>query len=607
MTKRGAEAEPMDGEIISGGPPLGGSGTLDQKTLVGSPSVAALVRRHIAADAELLVCMGPRVGERFPLHREILLGRSESADVVLADERVSGRHCQVIRTGQGYRVKDLGSSNGTLVNAQKVQEADLRDGDLLQVGYTVFKFVVNAAQAGFSVERFSDPEVLGPANTPPTPAPPQVIVNNVAQQNVDEDMSLAEMVGTVRRVVDFFFPYRFVIAISFAVGAVLGVGSFFAKPPGSKAAFDLNISSSVDKTTGNALADRGSAAESAFRSDALVLKSLNDVGIAAPGNDLLGVVQRNLTFTSPDAGSWMAKPVLRYHGEFLGETPEFTGAFLTTHLKNFVDSEVDRTTQLITAKLKYTTEQLTKAETDMRASDEELRAFKSKFLASLPQNAAKSQEFVFDLQQSQNELSSSIEQIRLEIQSASVTVTGSASKKQKAISAVQEEIAAAKSSGLGDNHPDVVALKAKLTRIEASADDGPIGRSGDKSLSQLRAELASKTLRLAETNKQLDAAKAAIASMPDFEARYADLTRSDDTNKRQFNRLSEEKLMAETQLGFEKTAAVQRFEVISPPRVEAPAVGKQLIKRVVMGAVAGLLLGIAYAVWKQLKHIWRTT
>jgi adenylate cyclase len=64
----------------------------------------------------------------------VVLGRAPSCDVVLNHFSVSRRHAQLSVTDAGCVVKDLGSRNGTYVNGQQVQEAELRDGDRLLIG-----------------------------------------------------------------------------------------------------------------------------------------------------------------------------------------------------------------------------------------------------------------------------------------------------------------------------------------------------------------------------------------------------------------------------------------------------------------------------------------
>jgi FHA domain len=68
-----------------------------------------------------------------------VLGRSDAADITLADPRVSTRHCQILLVGENVQVTDLNSTNGTLVDQRRVQgTTDLPVGARLRVGRFVF-------------------------------------------------------------------------------------------------------------------------------------------------------------------------------------------------------------------------------------------------------------------------------------------------------------------------------------------------------------------------------------------------------------------------------------------------------------------------------------
>jgi hypothetical protein len=81
-------------------------------------------------------------GVRHPLaHDEVVIGRGSDATLRLEDPSVSRRHA-VIRLNPLPRVVDLGSTNGTMVDGQRVDEAALENGTVLQFGSTqaVFRF-----------------------------------------------------------------------------------------------------------------------------------------------------------------------------------------------------------------------------------------------------------------------------------------------------------------------------------------------------------------------------------------------------------------------------------------------------------------------------------
>ena len=83
----------------------------------------------------LVVTRGPNSGSRFALDEPLVTaGRHPDSVIFLDDITVSRRHAEIRQVGDGYRVADVGSLNGTYLNRQRVEEADLHDGDELQIG-----------------------------------------------------------------------------------------------------------------------------------------------------------------------------------------------------------------------------------------------------------------------------------------------------------------------------------------------------------------------------------------------------------------------------------------------------------------------------------------
>jgi pSer/pThr/pTyr-binding forkhead associated (FHA) protein len=65
---------------------------------------------------------------------KVVVGRQPDCDVVMEDNSVSGRHASVSRKNGRFMLADMGSTNGTLVNGEKIEEAELQDGDIIQFG-----------------------------------------------------------------------------------------------------------------------------------------------------------------------------------------------------------------------------------------------------------------------------------------------------------------------------------------------------------------------------------------------------------------------------------------------------------------------------------------
>jgi Domain of unknown function (DUF1707)/FHA domain len=95
------------------------------------------LRERLTAPASTLTRLQPpemREGERR------VLGRGNTCDYSIADATVSTRHAELVRTRDGWLVRDLDSLNGTRVNGWLVKEQRLHAGDTLALGSTRFRF-----------------------------------------------------------------------------------------------------------------------------------------------------------------------------------------------------------------------------------------------------------------------------------------------------------------------------------------------------------------------------------------------------------------------------------------------------------------------------------
>jgi len=84
----------------------------------------------------LIMQSPPTPGKEFALTKdEIFLGREASCDIVLSDAEVSRRHARIYLGTSGYVIEDLGSTNGTFVNDQRLSGPHLlQSGELVRLG-----------------------------------------------------------------------------------------------------------------------------------------------------------------------------------------------------------------------------------------------------------------------------------------------------------------------------------------------------------------------------------------------------------------------------------------------------------------------------------------
>ena len=97
-----------------------------------SGSAVKIVRRLVCID-------GPLREKAYTVSEHPqTFGRDSSSDIFVSDQQMSRRHAEVRLVDGLVRLKDLGSTNGTIVNGQRVKEAALKEGDRIQIGSSVF-------------------------------------------------------------------------------------------------------------------------------------------------------------------------------------------------------------------------------------------------------------------------------------------------------------------------------------------------------------------------------------------------------------------------------------------------------------------------------------
>lgn len=146
-TRTGGDAEPQrspDTTVSFTGAPVEaeaveGLSTDEQRAVEALPAGSAL----------LVVARGPNAGARFLLDSDrTTAGRHPDSDIFLDDVTVSRKHAEFVREGDRFRLRDVGSLNGTYVNRERVDEAMLSAGDEVQIGKYRMTFHPHRGAAG---------------------------------------------------------------------------------------------------------------------------------------------------------------------------------------------------------------------------------------------------------------------------------------------------------------------------------------------------------------------------------------------------------------------------------------------------------------------------
>lgn len=150
-------------------------------------------------------------GERrsFSVTRDVtVIGRREDCDLRIPINDVSRKHARLIRDGDQLRIEDLGSSNGTHLNGQRIErDAELQAGDSVQVGPIVFVLQIDGYPSDeelnpVTAESAQQAAMLAPSAVPMAPGMPPLAPplpgeeyeprDAVTESSADEGLELVE-------------------------------------------------------------------------------------------------------------------------------------------------------------------------------------------------------------------------------------------------------------------------------------------------------------------------------------------------------------------------------------------------------------------------------
>ena len=104
-----------------------------------APSGPVLPREQ---NVSLAVTEGPLKGNVYPITQpRVVLGRA-GADIIVADTEISRQHCALEVFGRTAKLQDLGSTNGTWANGERIESTELQHLSEFQIGSTVLTFTV---------------------------------------------------------------------------------------------------------------------------------------------------------------------------------------------------------------------------------------------------------------------------------------------------------------------------------------------------------------------------------------------------------------------------------------------------------------------------------
>lgn len=592
-----------------------------------------------APQAFLLVISGSEPGRLHVLDRpELLIGRSKYASIQINERAISQQHAKLVRMGDHHRLFDLGSTNGTFVNDQRIEQVDLRIGDVVRLGETTFTYMTSsggdpsqtdatmALPAAGQGGQAHGPSTAGPIvrRGPVSPARPSVPHPAQVIEAPPYDDDGTDFIAMLMKVLAFFNRYWLSILILTVLGTAAGIASYKVVKPPATAEFEINL---IPNPTDNPVAhgkrsnfEFFRAAKSSFTRPALIADTLQQLGETEVTPARIRAVQKRLSFNQARGSQ------ITYAGTFEAPSAQDAIDYLKVHLKLFLESEIDKALKVLLVEVQTLQQQLEDAENELEATEQAVLAFKQEHTEGLPEQGQ-------ELMQRYIELGSERGRAASEVARASAALSMSkrrlksespliesriemARPYEDAIADIKKQLATAKATGKGAQHPDVIALKTQLKKFEGLRDDvmangtteiikskNPVYADARRTLGD--AEMAYKIAQaeMGRLTNDYKKAQSIVAELPRLQAEYSELTRDYEATKTIHDNLFQKLTESQIQLEMERASTSARYDLITPPNVKPISPIKEMAKRGFVLGVLGFILGVGLGLLRDLRRL----
>lgn len=442
--------------------------------------------------------------------------------------------------------------------------------------------------------------------------------------------SLVEVIGKMIRMYRFLRRYSRLIAIVCGAGLILGLASLLVVPPAKEALCEVKLQPQVKTnpmdTQGRPSDDDAvqffAGAERAFTDPELVAGTLKKLRGWAPDEATVQSITGRLRFEPRPDRIYRAT----YRDRLLGGGKPDPAVFLTAHIENYVQTEINKALRVFTAQADFLRDQLKSVEGDLSRISAEKVKFREKNADRLPEEAALTHTSRFTLETRRAELNAQIRQLQgeLDAQRRALTAEGplaqmkasGAQVYRESLAKINGKLTEAYARGLADGHPEVKQLKDEKERIEAliksemSANSDDLERKSNAGLQALKtrvdllqAQLGAARADLADTEKNLGQIRNVVGDLPRVEARVQQLNDIQDATTHLHSQLFEQLKKADLQLSLERVSAESRYEVIIPPQLVKTKKAVALALRAGIGLFLGLLVTAAIIAFREMRRL----
>jgi pSer/pThr/pTyr-binding forkhead associated (FHA) protein len=565
--------------------------------------------------------------------------------VSINEQAISSEHARLELDAGKFMLRDLGSTNGTYVNGQRIVEAiALSGGDSIRMGSTTFTFVTRESGLPKGTIKLTEPNPELPIEPHRSRAPEvRSVAMAPAPDSRDGDaVSLTDVVRTVRTYWVYVRRYGWIVATCMCFGIAAGIIQVWIHPPAGSAWFEMTL------TPGGRDEDQGGSqffvgAESTFRSLPLIKKTLSELGAPNVSDATASDVQTSLTFERVGFNNSKV-----FRGDYEDATADLAVTFLKKHVDVYIETELDKVLKVLRADAAFDREQEQQADQRVAAARNKLIQFSDEHPEAVPKDAK-----LPELPAVRLAPGASPERVKQSIASMEralrVAYASIQSKKARPyleqVAAAETKIAEARARGLRDQHPEIRGLMSLQATMRAKANSllasepSPSERGQDPKITRLEEDLANLRARLAQAPEAAPAAPpdpgttapvglttdepsaikivpipagavgessaldAPAESLSQLKIYYGELSREYERAKTEHEALIKKREATDRQLERERTNAEARYSIITPATPAKKSTLSAMVKRGGMGGTVAMALAMLAAACLELRRI----
>jgi polysaccharide export outer membrane protein len=453
---------------------------------------------------------------------------------------------------------------------------------------------------------------------PPPPRPEEI------------ETSFEDFVRRLVKALDFLQQHAHLLVFCTVMGAMLGAASLLVLPPARKALCEVTLHPEIkvnpvdpDVRRSPASAQFFVDAERAFMADELIRSTLIQMGFKDPDDGFVLDIRKRLKFEKAGAQAYlgsMSEKLLRR--DFRSPVE-----LLATHLKNYVETEIQKKIKVFVAEVDFLRQQVAASEKELADITAETVKFREKHADEIGKTditpSSRSQ-----LQSNQIALTGTVRRLEGELDGLRDRIkrgghlaqakSQAAQPNRDALIAATRKLAELRAQGLADEHPEVrrameekqfldrqieAQMNAAITDQERNSNAAENALRGE--IGAIEAQLTAARSERAAVGGYLRNLRQASGTLPFIDAHLDEMARRQDEAKRLHAQLYERLRRAEVQLELERVSVTSRYEVTAPPRLERTSTKRMVVMRAGIGVLLGLLTAFLVITVRKLREAMR--